>query len=57
VEEGWVLNTVISVGVGGAAASLFFLCVQSMDEGTLKTPIPKCRLYWTFCLGGGEAVL
>jgi hypothetical protein len=22
-----------------------------MDEGTIKTPIPKCRLYWCFCLG------
>ena len=22
-----------------------------MDEGTSKTPIPKCRLYWCFCLG------
>jgi hypothetical protein len=21
-----------------------------MDEGTMKTPIPKCRLYWCFCL-------
>ncbi len=23
-----------------------------MDEGTIKTPIPKCRLYWCF-LGWG----
>ncbi len=23
----------------------------SMDEGTIKTPIPKCRDYWCFCLG------
>jgi hypothetical protein len=22
-----------------------------MDEGTIKTPIPKCRLYWCSCLG------
>jgi hypothetical protein len=22
-----------------------------MDEETIKTPIPKCRLYWCFCLG------
>jgi hypothetical protein len=22
-----------------------------MDEGTLKTPIPKCRLYWSFFFG------
>jgi hypothetical protein len=22
-----------------------------MDEGTIKTPIPKCCLYWCFCLG------
>ncbi len=22
-----------------------------MDEGTMKTPILKCRLYWCFCLG------
>ncbi len=22
-----------------------------MDEGTIRTPIPKCRLYWCFCLG------
>jgi hypothetical protein len=27
--------------------------VQSriMDEGTLKTPIPKCRLSWSFLFG------
>ncbi len=25
--------------------------VAPMDEGTLKSPIPKCRLYWSFCLG------
>ncbi len=24
-----------------------------MDEGTLKTPIPKCRLYWSFLFGVG----
>jgi hypothetical protein len=22
-----------------------------MDEGTLETPIPKCRLYWSFLFG------
>jgi hypothetical protein len=22
-----------------------------MDEGTFKTPIPKCRLYWCFYFG------
>jgi hypothetical protein len=22
--------------------------VDAMDEGALKTPIPKCRLYWSF---------
>jgi hypothetical protein len=27
-----------------------------MDEGTLKTPIPKGRPYWSFCMGG-EAIL
>jgi hypothetical protein len=26
----------------------------AMDEGTIKTPIPKCRLYWCFCLEGGS---
>jgi hypothetical protein len=26
-------------------------CVHPMDEGTLKTPTPKCRLYWSFLLG------
>jgi hypothetical protein len=25
-----------------------------MDEGTIKTPIPKCRLYCCFCLGWGS---
>ncbi len=31
---------------------------QSMDEGTIETPIPKCRLYWCFCLGWcGVAIL
>ncbi len=24
----------------------------TMDEGTIKTPIPKCRLYWCFVWGG-----
>ncbi len=28
-----------------------------MDEGTLKTPIPKCCLYWSFLFGGGVAIL
>jgi hypothetical protein len=23
----------------------------STDEGTIKPPIPNCRLYWCFCLG------
>ncbi len=23
----------------------------SMDEGTIKPPIPKCRLYWCFLFG------
>ncbi len=32
------------------------LCLITSDEGTLKTPIPKCRLYWSFCLGG-QAIL
>ncbi len=22
-----------------------------MDEGSIKTTIPKCSLYWRFCLG------
>jgi hypothetical protein len=22
-----------------------------MDEGTIKSPIPKCRLYWSFLFG------
>ncbi len=25
--------------------------VRCMDEGTLKTPIPKCRLFWSFLFG------
>ena len=25
--------------------------IVSMDEGTVKKPIPNCRLYWCFCLG------
>jgi hypothetical protein len=25
--------------------------LYSMDEGTLKTPIPKCRLYWSIFWG------
>ncbi len=25
--------------------------LQPMDEGTLKTAIPSCRLHWLFCLG------
>ncbi len=27
------------------------LVSQTMEEGTLKTPIPKCRLYWSFLVG------
>ncbi len=27
-----------------------------IDERTLKTPTPKCRLYWSFLLGVGEAI-
>jgi hypothetical protein len=27
-----------------------------MDEGTLKTPIPKCRLNWSFFWGGENFV-
>jgi hypothetical protein len=25
--------------------------IASMDERTIMTPIPKCRLYWCFCSG------
>jgi hypothetical protein len=25
-----------------------------MYDGTIKTPIPKCRLYWCFCSGWGS---
>jgi hypothetical protein len=28
-----------------------FHFIQAMDEGTLNTPIPKCRLYWSFLFG------
>ncbi len=28
--------------------------VLHMDEGTIKTPIPKCRLYWSFLFGVGK---
>ncbi len=28
--------------------------VLHMDEGTLKTPIPKCSFYWSFCFGWGS---
>jgi hypothetical protein len=28
-----------------------FKVVLSMDEGTLKSPIPKFRLYWSFLFG------
>ncbi len=24
---------------------------QTMDKGALKTPIPKCRLYWSILFG------
>jgi hypothetical protein len=27
------------------------LILPGMDEGTLKTPIPKSRLYWSFLFG------
>ena len=38
----------------------FFICLNAnctyqwlntRDEGTIKTPIPECRLSWCFCLG------
>ncbi len=25
--------------------------VEGMGEGTLKTPVPKCSLYWSFLFG------
>jgi len=28
-----------------------FQIAEDMDEGTLKTPIPKCLLYWSFYSG------
>jgi hypothetical protein len=28
----------------------YSICTRTMDEGTIKTPISKCRLYWCFCL-------
>jgi hypothetical protein len=27
-----------------------------MDDGTLKTPTPKFRLYWSYLVGGGGAI-
>jgi hypothetical protein len=29
----------------------YSLLCYCMDEGTIKIPIPKCRLYWCLCLG------
>jgi hypothetical protein len=33
------------------SADFFWSLLKFMDEATIKTPIPKCRLYWCFCLG------
>jgi hypothetical protein len=30
---------------------IFGISVCPMNEGALKTPIPKCRLYWSFSFG------
>ncbi len=35
-------NAKLILSISGAAI------FKDMDEGTLKTPIPKCRLYWSF---------
>jgi hypothetical protein len=37
--------THLSLGLG------FCPITQTMDERTLKIPIPKCRLYWSFLFG------
>ncbi len=34
-----------------------FSMVITTDERTIKTPIPKYRLYWCFCFWGGVAIL
>jgi hypothetical protein len=38
---------------GPAAPPLIYALsiLRPMDEGTLKTPIPKCHLYWSFLFG------
>ncbi len=36
---------------GDKLKMVFTFMVYSMDEGTLKTPIPLCRLHWSFCMG------
>jgi hypothetical protein len=41
----WAQDTAYSTGTFPLIGSV------PMDEGTIKTPIPKCRLYWCFCLG------
>ncbi len=33
---------ILGTGVGIGKSSIFTI----MDEGTIKTPDPKCRLYW-----------
>jgi hypothetical protein len=41
---------ILHAPVYGQAASVYI-----MDEGTLKTPSPKCHLYWSvLCLGWGS---
>ncbi len=40
-----------SIQVFNVAASNKAKRYLSMDLGTLKAPILKCRLYWCFCLG------
>ncbi len=34
----------------GLNSMRYRVSVSKRDEGILKTPIPKCRLYWSFCL-------
>ncbi len=41
-----LVRTILWGGGGG-----FVDTVQNLDQETKKTPIPKCRLYWCFCLG------
>ncbi len=49
-QTSWGSKALLDV-LGTAPTYTFYIRRDAMDERTIKTPIPKCRLYCCFCLG------